>query len=209
MASAVDSRLAYARLSAVATASRLPTATRGSNNSYTTSWDTTQLPCTGPPKGRTAPTPAPASNPAVSTSPSPAPALAGTPHHFLRLASAVPSSAIQSSIASDEVQIGFPTRRCPTPHAEWSMRCRPPFAPSHNRSTRNLVDTAKCHATISPMAECTAERLRGFRYSSQGREHLKRVQYQSGSGLMPDEIADWKQIAAAPARRVTSNRPSP
>ena len=42
MASAVDSRLAYARLSAVATASRLPTATRGSNNSYTTSWDTTQ-----------------------------------------------------------------------------------------------------------------------------------------------------------------------
>ena len=43
MASAVDSRLAYARLSAVATASRLPTATRGSNNSYTTSWDTTSL----------------------------------------------------------------------------------------------------------------------------------------------------------------------
>ena len=42
MASAVDSRLAYARLSAVATASRLPTATRGSNNSYTTSWDTTE-----------------------------------------------------------------------------------------------------------------------------------------------------------------------
>ncbi len=41
MASAVDSRLAYARLSAVATASRLSTATRGSNNSYTTSWDTT------------------------------------------------------------------------------------------------------------------------------------------------------------------------
>ena len=41
MASAVDSRLAYARLSAVDTASRLPTATRGSNNSYTTSWDTT------------------------------------------------------------------------------------------------------------------------------------------------------------------------
>ena len=41
MASAVDSRLADARLSAVATASRLPTATRGSNNSYTTSWDTT------------------------------------------------------------------------------------------------------------------------------------------------------------------------
>ena len=41
MAFAVDSRLAYARLSAVATASRLPTATRGSNNSYTTSWDTT------------------------------------------------------------------------------------------------------------------------------------------------------------------------
>ena len=41
MASAVDSRLAYARLSAVATANRLPTATRGSNNSYTTSWDTT------------------------------------------------------------------------------------------------------------------------------------------------------------------------
>ena len=43
MASAVDSRLAYARLSAVATASRLPTANRGSNNSYTTSWDTTLL----------------------------------------------------------------------------------------------------------------------------------------------------------------------
>ena len=41
MASAMDSRLAYARPSAVATASRLPTATRGSNNSYTTSWDTT------------------------------------------------------------------------------------------------------------------------------------------------------------------------
>ena len=41
MASAVGSRLAYARLSAVATASRLPTANRGSNNSYTTSWDTT------------------------------------------------------------------------------------------------------------------------------------------------------------------------
>ena len=33
--------LVYARLSAVATASRLPTANRGSNNSYTTSWDTT------------------------------------------------------------------------------------------------------------------------------------------------------------------------
>ncbi len=44
MASAVDSRLAYARLSAVATASRLPTANRGSNNSYTTSWDTTHVP---------------------------------------------------------------------------------------------------------------------------------------------------------------------
>ena len=44
MASAVDSRLAYARLSAVATASRLPTANRGSNNSYTTSWDTTVEP---------------------------------------------------------------------------------------------------------------------------------------------------------------------
>ena len=43
MASAVDSRLAYARLSAVATASRLPTANRGSNNSYTTSWDTTPI----------------------------------------------------------------------------------------------------------------------------------------------------------------------
>ena len=41
MASAVDSRLAYARLSAVAMASRLPTANRGSTNSYTTSWDTT------------------------------------------------------------------------------------------------------------------------------------------------------------------------
>ena len=45
MASAVDSRLAYARLSAVATASRLPTANRGSNNSYTTSWDTTLRTC--------------------------------------------------------------------------------------------------------------------------------------------------------------------
>ena len=45
MASAVDSRLAYARLSAVATASRLPTANRGSNNSYTTSWDTTPVRC--------------------------------------------------------------------------------------------------------------------------------------------------------------------
>ena len=45
MASAVDSRLAYARLAAVATASRLPTATRGSNNSYTTSWDTTFAGC--------------------------------------------------------------------------------------------------------------------------------------------------------------------
>ena len=44
MASAVDSRLAYARLAAVATASRLPTATRDSNNSYTTSWDTTPAP---------------------------------------------------------------------------------------------------------------------------------------------------------------------
>ena len=43
MASAVDSRLAYARLSAVAMASRLPTANRGSTNSYTTSWDTTNL----------------------------------------------------------------------------------------------------------------------------------------------------------------------
>ena len=42
MASAVDSRLAYARLSAVAMASRLPTANRGSTNSYTTSWDTTE-----------------------------------------------------------------------------------------------------------------------------------------------------------------------
>ena len=41
MPSAVGSRLAYARLSAVATASRLPTANRDSNNSYTTSWDTT------------------------------------------------------------------------------------------------------------------------------------------------------------------------
>ena len=43
MASAVDSRLAYARPSAVATASPLPTANRGSNNSYTTSWNTTIL----------------------------------------------------------------------------------------------------------------------------------------------------------------------
>ena len=50
MASAVDSRLAYARLSAVATASRLPTANRGSNNSYTTSWDTTPLDCVCPHK---------------------------------------------------------------------------------------------------------------------------------------------------------------
>ena len=41
MPSAVGRRLAYARLSAVATASRLPTANRDSNNSYTTSWDTT------------------------------------------------------------------------------------------------------------------------------------------------------------------------
>ena len=41
MVSAVDSRLAYARPSAVATASRLPTANRGSNNSYTTSSNTT------------------------------------------------------------------------------------------------------------------------------------------------------------------------
>ena len=49
MASAVDSRLAYARLSAVATASRLPTANRGSNNSYTTSWDTTSRNITGEP----------------------------------------------------------------------------------------------------------------------------------------------------------------
>ena len=43
MPSAVGSRLAYARLSAVATASRLPTANRDSNNSYTTSWDTTGI----------------------------------------------------------------------------------------------------------------------------------------------------------------------
>ena len=43
MASAVDSRLAYARLSAVAMASRLPTANRDSTNSYTTSWDTTEI----------------------------------------------------------------------------------------------------------------------------------------------------------------------
>ena len=48
MASAVDSRLAYARLSAVATASRLPTANRGSTNSYTTSWDTTMVDPVGP-----------------------------------------------------------------------------------------------------------------------------------------------------------------
>ena len=53
MASAVDSRLAYARLSAVATASRLPTATRGSNNSYTTSWDTTCSPPRSESGGRT------------------------------------------------------------------------------------------------------------------------------------------------------------
>ena len=49
MASAVDSRLAYARLSAVATASPLPTATRGSNNSYTTHGDTT---CRRPEKAK-------------------------------------------------------------------------------------------------------------------------------------------------------------
>ena len=51
MASAVDSRLAYARPSAVATASRLPTANRGSNNSYTTSGDTTLCRRTGAKKG--------------------------------------------------------------------------------------------------------------------------------------------------------------
>ena len=42
MASAVDSRLAYARLLGGRYGkARLPTANRGSNNSYTTSWDTT------------------------------------------------------------------------------------------------------------------------------------------------------------------------
>ena len=41
MASAVDKQPAAARLSAVAAAGCLPTATRGSQNSYTTLWDTT------------------------------------------------------------------------------------------------------------------------------------------------------------------------
>ena len=42
MASAVDKQPAAARLSAVAAAGCLPTATRGSQNSYTTLWDTTR-----------------------------------------------------------------------------------------------------------------------------------------------------------------------
>ena len=41
MASAVDKQPAAARLSAVAAAGRLPTATRGNQSSYTTLWDTT------------------------------------------------------------------------------------------------------------------------------------------------------------------------
>ena len=41
MASAVDKQPAAARLSAVAAAGCLPTATRGSQSSYTTLWDTT------------------------------------------------------------------------------------------------------------------------------------------------------------------------
>ena len=41
MASAVDKQPAAARLAAVAAARCLPTATRGSQNSYTTSGDTT------------------------------------------------------------------------------------------------------------------------------------------------------------------------
>ena len=57
MASAVDSRLAYARPAAVATASRLPTATRDSNNSYTTSWDTTPCSRYGVGQGNMAVTP--------------------------------------------------------------------------------------------------------------------------------------------------------
>ena len=44
MASAVDKQPAAARLSAVAAAGRLPTATRGSQSSYTTLWDTTVWP---------------------------------------------------------------------------------------------------------------------------------------------------------------------
>ena len=42
MASAVDKQPAAARLSAVAAAGCLPTATRGSQSSYTTLWDTTE-----------------------------------------------------------------------------------------------------------------------------------------------------------------------
>ena len=42
MASAVDKQPAAARLSAVAAAGCLPTATRGSQSSYTTLWDTTR-----------------------------------------------------------------------------------------------------------------------------------------------------------------------
>ena len=42
MASAVDKQPAAARLSAVAAAGCLPTATRDSQNSYTTLWDTTR-----------------------------------------------------------------------------------------------------------------------------------------------------------------------
>ena len=41
MASAMDKQPAPARLSAVAAAGCLPTATRGSQSSYTTLWDTT------------------------------------------------------------------------------------------------------------------------------------------------------------------------
>ena len=44
MASAVDKQPAAARLSAVAAAGCLPTATRGNQSSYTTLWDTTGNP---------------------------------------------------------------------------------------------------------------------------------------------------------------------
>ena len=43
MASAVDKQPAAARLPAVAAAGCLPTATRGSQSSYTTLWDTTRV----------------------------------------------------------------------------------------------------------------------------------------------------------------------
>ena len=47
------------------------------------------------------------------------------------------------------------------------------------------------------MAECTAERLRGFRYSSQAENTSSESSTRAEAVLMPDEIADWKQIAAA------------